>query len=294
MLNIYVDPGVKDVDVFIKILAKGNADYNVFSTFKNIQPKEIDVALIWLSTPDCLADFVNLKLLLTSGSGIDHLVKEGKLPDVPTVRLVDLKLRNKVADYVLEAVTSYKKGIKVNQTSEITVGLLGVGLIGGMNYQKLREAGYQVNCWVRSNKSRAIDNVYVGRDSLQDFIKECNVLVCQLPLTSETYHILNKQTFDLLPKGGYIINVGRGAHLNELDLIKSIEEGHLYGACLDVFKVEPLPKDSVLRNQSSIKLTPHIAGGIFPEEQAKYALSVIADFFTKGKVEGIVSKEMSY
>ena len=294
MLNIYVDPGVKDVDVFIKILAKGNADYNVFSTFENIQPEEIDVALIWLSTPDCLADFVNLKLLLTSGSGIDHLVKEGKLPDVPTVRLVDLKLRNKVADYVLEAVTSYKKAIKVNQTSEITVGLLGVGLIGGMNYQKLCKAGYQVNCWVRSSKSRAIDNVYVGRDSLQDFVKECNVLVCQLPLTRETYHILNKQTFDLLPKGGYIINVGRGAHLNELDLIKSIEEGHLYGACLDVFKVEPLPKDSVLRNQSSIKLTPHIAGGIFPEEQAKYALAVIADFFTKGKVEGIVSKEMSY
>lgn len=294
MLHIYVDSKVKDTDVFIKVLAEGNTDYNVFSTFENIRPEEVDVALIWLSTPDCLSEFLNLKLLLTSGSGIDHLVKEGKLPAVPTVRLVDLKLRHKVADYVLEAVNSYKNAIEATKTSEVTVGLLGVGLIGAMSYQKLTVAGYQVNCWVRSYKSRKFDNVYVGRDSFSDFIKECNVLVCQLPLTDETYHILDKRTFDLLPKEGYIINVGRGAHLNELDLIKSIEEGQLYGACLDVFKVEPLPENSVLRNQNRIKLTPHIAGGVFPEEQAKYALDVIANFFRQEKVEGIINKEMSY
>lgn len=294
MLNIYVDPGIKDVEVFKKALVEGNDEYNVFSTLDSIQPEKVDVAIIWLSIPDFLSEFVNLKLLLTSGSGIDHLVREGKLPDVPIVRLVDLKLRNKVANYVLEAVNDYKKAIQVRQTSEITVGLLGVGLIGKVNYKKLRQAGYQVNCWVRSNKTRDFDNVYVGRESLTNFVQHCSVLVCQLPLTDETYHILDKKVFDLMPKDGYIINVGRGAHLNELDFIKAIEEGKLYGACLDVFKIEPLPEDSVLRNQNTIKLTPHIAGGIFPEEQAKYAIKVIASFFKQGKVEGEVNKEMNY
>jgi glyoxylate/hydroxypyruvate reductase A len=294
MLYIYVDPGVKDVNVFTKILAEGNDAYNVFSTLESIQPEKVDVALIWLSTPDCISEFVNLKLLLTSGSGIDHLVKEGKLPDVPIIRLVDFKLRNKVANYVLEAVNEYKNAIQINQNSEIKIGLLGIGLIGRANYYKLKEAGYHVNCWTRSKKTKEIDNVYVGRDSLTNFVRESNVLVCQLPLTDETYHILDMQIFDLLPRGGYIINVGRGGHLNELDLIKAIEEGKLYGACLDVFKVEPLPEENVLRNHNTIKLTPHIAGGIFPDEQAKYALKVISSFFRQEKVEGIVIKEMSY
>lgn len=294
MLNIYVDPGVKDVEVFTKVLTEGDAEYNVFSTIDSIQPEKVDVAVIWLSTPHCLSKFVNLKLLLTSGSGIDHLIKKGKLPDVPIVRLVDFKLRNKVANYVLEAVNDYKKAIQATQASEITIGLLGVGLIGKSNYYKLKEAGYQVNCWVRSNKKRDFDNVYVGQESLKNFVKHSNVLVCQLPYTAETYHILDMKIFDLMPKDGYIINVGRGAHLNEFDLIKSIDEGKLYGACLDVFKIEPLPEDNILRNQNTIKLTPHIAGGIFPEDQAKYAVKVIASFFKQGKVEGLVSKEMNY
>lgn len=294
MLNIYVDPGVKDFEIFTKVLAEGDTEYNVFSTIDSIRPEKVDIAVIWLSTPHYISEFVNLKLLLTSGSGIDHLVKEGKLPDVPTVRLVDFKLRKSVANYVLYAVNDYKKAIQATQTSEITVGLLGVGLIGKSSYYKLKEAGYQLNCWVRSNKKRDFDNVYIGQESLISFVKNSNVLVCQLPSTDETYHILDMKIFDLMPKNGYIINVGRGTHLNEFDLIKAIEYGKLYGACLDVFKVEPLPEYSVLRNQNTIKLTPHIAGGIFPEEQAKYALEVIASFFKQRKVDGLVSKELSY
>jgi len=294
MLNIYVDPGVKDVEVFTKVMGEGDAEYNVFSTIDSIRPAKVDVAVVWLSTPHCLSEFVNLKLLLISGSGIDHLVKEGKLPDVPTVRLVDFKLRNKVANYVLAAVNDYKKAIQATQASEITVGLLGVGLIGKSNYYKLKEAGYQLNCWVRSNKTRDFDNVYVGQESLTNFVKHSNILVCQLPSTDETYHILDMKIFDLMPKNGYIINVGRGTHLNEFDLIKAIDEGKLYGACLDVFKLDPLPVDNILRNQNTIKLTPHTAGGIFPENQAKYAVKVIASFFKQGKVEGLVNKEMNY
>jgi glyoxylate/hydroxypyruvate reductase A len=294
MVNIYIDHGVKDVEVFKEVLAKGNVNFNVFTTFDNIEPESVDVAIIWLSVPERLSNFVNLKLLLISGSGIDHLVQQGKLPDIPTVRLVDYKIRNNVADYVLKAVNEYVEAIYIKERSQITVGLMGVGLIGTANYHKLIEAGYKVNCWVRSNKKREIDKVYVGSSQLPNFLKDCNVLVCQLPLTEETYHILNKEIFNIMPNDGYIINVGRGAHLNETDLMTAIDKGKLKGACLDVFKVEPLPKDSVLRNQSAIKLTPHIAGGIFPKEQANYALEVISSYLKLGKVEGEVNRELSY
>lgn len=294
MLNIYIDPGVKDVEVFKKAVVKGNDRYNVFSTLENIQLDKVDIAIIWLCTPDCLSEFSNLKLLLISGSGVDHLIDEGKLPDVPIIRLVDFRLRNKVSDYVLGAVHDYKESIQIRHASEIVVGLLGVGLIGKANYNKLIKAGYQVNCWVRSNKRRDFNNVYIGREALTNFIQNSNVLVCQLPLTEETYHILDMKMFDIMPNDGYIINVGRGAHLNELDLITAIDEGKLKGACLDVFKIEPLPADSILRKQNAIKLTPHEAGGIFPEDQAQYALEVIADFLEGANIEGEVSKELSY
>lgn len=285
---------MKDVEVFKEVLTKGNDSFNVFSTFDNIEPEGVDVAIIWLSIPERLADFVNLRLLLTSGSGIDHLVQQGNLPDVTTVRLVDYKLRNKVSDFVLNAVNEYMKAINLKNRSRITVGLMGVGLVGTANYHKLKEAGYKIKCWVRSNKNREIDNVYVGGSQLPDFVKNCNVMVCQLPLTEETCHILNMELFNLMPNNGYIINVGRGAHLNEVDLVSAIDKGKLKGACLDVFKVEPLPKDSILRNQSAIKLTPHIAGGIFPKDQANYALEVISSFLKQGKVEGEVNRELNY
>ena len=294
MVNIYVDSGVKDVELFKDTLVKGYNGFNVFSTFDNINPERVDIAIIWLSIPECLSDFVNLKLLLTSGSGIDHLLKKAKLPNVPTVRLVDYKLRNKVSEYVLKAVNEYKEAIQIKHTSEISVGLMGVGLIGTANYHKLKEAGFNVNCWVRSNKNKEIDNVYIGDSQLRGFVKRCNVLVCQLPLTEKTCDILNMEIFDLMPDDGYVINVGRGAHLNETDLISAINKGKLKGACLDVFKIEPLPKDSDLRNKISIKLTPHIAGGIFPIEQAKYAIEVILFFLKKIEVKGIVNKKLSY
>lgn len=294
MLFIYIDPGVKDAEVFAKVLSERDNEYKVFLSIDYIEPEKIDVAVIWLTAPPCLSKFVNLRLLLTSGSGIDHLIKDGKLPDVPTVRLVDFKLRDKVSNYVLEAVNNYRSLIQATQASEITVGLLGVGLIGKSNYYKLKDAGYQVNCWVRSIKTREVDNVYVGRKALTNVVEKSNVLVCQLPFTDETYHILDMKIFERMPKNGYIINVGRGEHLNEYDLIKAIGQGKLYGACLDVFKIEPLPEDSILKNINTIKLTPHIAGGIFPEDQANYAVKVITSFFNRVEVEGLVNKKINY
>ena len=215
---------------------------------------------------------------------------------VPTIRLVDEKLRNKVAEYVVEAVEHYMLLINAPKNTDITIGILGLGLIGNKSAEKLIELGYKVIGWANSkDKKRLIPEVYTGHDDLHRFANQCQVIVCLLPLTEKTKHILDKSLFESMPKDGYIINVGRGGHLNEDHLIENINKNHLKGACLDVFKIEPLPEDDILQNQPSIKLTPHIAGGIFPEFQAKYAIEVIKSFFEGDKqLEGLIDFNKKY
>jgi glyoxylate/hydroxypyruvate reductase A len=297
MMNVYVDKEVKDCELIKKILNSFSLEINAFSNVSEVASNQVHVAIIWLVTPSCLKDFVNLKLLLTSGSGIDHIIDSNLLPhSVSTIRLVDQKLRNKVADYVVEEVNNYKKIINEPDNTKITVGIMGLGLIGQKSVEKLSQLGYKVVGWAQSkDKKRAIRSVFIGGEHLNSFANKCNVIVCHLPLTQNTIQILNKNLFDSMPKNGYIINVGRGAHLNEEDLIATIQKKHLIGACLDVFKIEPLPLNDKLNDYTQIKLTPHIAGGIFPEEQAKYAIDVIKNFF-KGdtEIEGLINFNKKY
>jgi glyoxylate/hydroxypyruvate reductase A len=173
---------------------------------------------------------------------------------------------------------------------------MGLGLMGNASVRKLRHLEYNVIGWARTaGKERSVSKYYTGSDGLKNLAKESQVIVCQLPLTKDTGNILNENLFCLMPDNGYIINVGRGGHLNEYDLVNSIKRGHLKGACLDVFKVEPLPPNNILRGQDEIILTPHIAGGIFPEDQAKYATEIISKFFNgTDRLEGIVNFEEKY
>jgi glyoxylate/hydroxypyruvate reductase A len=291
MLNVFIDEGIKESVLFRQVLEYSSLELNTFSNLTEVAPDQVDIAVIWLKVPSCLNDFTNLKLLLTMGSGIDHMIDSSLLPRaIPTIRLVDEKLRNKVADYVVDAVAHYKSLIDEPNNSKMTIGVMGLGLIGEKSVEKLSTQGYKVIGWAKSNdKKRSISDVYSGEDGLIRFANQSQVIVCQLPLTDETHHILNKRLFDLMPNGGYIINVGRGGHLNEQHLIDSINENHLKGACLDVFKIEPLPKGDKLHNYHGITLTPHIAGGIFPKEQAIYAVQVIQSFFQGDKQqEGLV------
>lgn len=297
MINVYVDKKVKDCELIKKVLNSSSLEINAFSNLTEVATNQVNVAIIWLATPSCLKDFVNLKLLLTSGSGIDHIIDSNLFPNsVPTIRLVDLKLRNKVADYVVEEVNNYKLLIDESENVNITVGIMGLGLIGQKSVEKLCQLGYEVVGWAQSkNKKRSVPTVYIGEQNLESFANKCNVIVCHLPLTENTKHILNKSLFDSMPKDGYIINVGRGGHLNEEDLIETIHKKHLKGACLDVFKIEPLPLDDKLYDHPEIKLTPHLAGGIFPDEQAKYAIEVIKNFYEgNNQQEGIVNFNKKY
>lgn len=236
---------------------------------------EIVFALTWQHPHGALRDFTHLKCISSMGAGVDHLLADPHLPPgIPLVRLVDRSLIHSMSEYVTLAVLNhfrefdtYKRQQRERQwrqkqprrASECGVGILGMGQLGGSIALRLHDLGFPMAGWSRTPKSNAAIDYYHGRGQFMHFLSLCNVLICLLPLTAETRNILNRGTFLALPPGAYIVNVARGEHLVETDLLDCIESGHLSGACLDVFRSEPLPATHPFWGNPKITVTPHIS-----------------------------------
>ena len=148
------------------------------------------------------------------------------------------------------------------------IGIMGLGQLGADAAQKLSALGFKVAGWSRRPKDIAGVNSFNGQAELVEFLSGSQILICLLPLTAETTGILNRRTFEHLPPGAYVINVARGQHLNEKDLMAALDSGQLSGACLDVFEVEPLPPDHPFWRHPQIKVTPHISSLTFSKAVA--------------------------
>lgn len=303
MRTILIQPDVKGVDEFRKILLTNLSDFNVVTSIDDVETHNIEVVIMWFYAPDFLRKLPNLKLILTCGSGVDHIIDSPNLPhNIPLIRLVDPFLRDHVSNYVVEQVFKYLfpemehivqeevllKSLETTEYRKPTVGIMGLGLVGSSTAEKLINIGFEVCGWVNSSKPRFLKEVYVGIDELADFAKKCEIIVCQLPLTKKTKGILNSHLFGLLPNGAFLINVGRGAHLVEADLLFALDIGKLSGACLDVFEIEPLPLSHPFHANPKIKITPHIAGYVGPETQAPYATQIIASYYENKNAMGLV------
>lgn len=309
MKTILIHTDVKGVEEFRNILSNSLHHYNIASSIEEAELSNIEVIIIWRIVPAYLSHLPNLKLILSCGSGIDHLSDLSGIPKhLPLVRLVDPYLRNRVSDYVLQQilekyfpnlsqidlVKAQKEIYEAVQESKLHVGIMGLGLIGSSIVQKLKDFGFQVSGWANTQKKRVVSEVYIGKGELNVFAQQTNILVCQLPLTQETKGILNINLFKHLPDGAFLINVGRGEHLVASDLILGLKNGKLSGACLDVLSIQPLALNHPFNTIPNIKVTPHIAGYIGPDTQAPYACEVIESYFKNKKVEGIVNYKAMY
>lgn len=309
MKTILIHPDVKGVEEFRNILSNSLHHYNITSSIEEAELSNIEVIIIWRIVPAYLSHLPNLKLILSCGSGIDHLSDLSGIPKhLPLVRLVDPYLRNRVSDYVLQQilekyfpnlsqidlVKAQKEIYEAVQESKLHVGIMGLGLIGSSIVQKLKDFGFQVSGWANTQKKRVVSEVYIGKGELNVFAQQTNILVCQLPLTQETKGILNINLFKHLPDGAFLINVGRGEHLVASDLLLGLKNGKLSGACLDVLSIQPLALNHPFNTIPNIKVTPHIAGYIGPDTQAPYACEVIESYFKNKKVEGIVNYKAMY
>jgi glyoxylate/hydroxypyruvate reductase A len=156
------------------------------------------------------------------------------------------------------------------QTEDRTIGIMGLGNIGRSIGELLVTQDFNVIGW-GANKKPSLDDIkyFYGEEYLGDFLSKTDILINVLPLTENTNNILTKKELGFLPKGSFIINIGRGGIINETDLLSLLEEGHIAAAALDVFTEEPLPENNSLWSHPSVYITPHIAGQSNPQSSAK-------------------------
>ena len=236
-------------------------------------PQDIDYVITWNHPAGELLKFANLKVIASYGAGVDHIFKDPDLPEnVAITRLVDSSLSGQMCEYIAGAIlnrrlrlTEYREyqaaaawAPKKTRPGNV-VCILGLGNIGHHVAQYLTELNFTVRGWSQSQKDLKNIDTFHGRSQLAQAIAPADYIVCLLPLTPDTADILDKSLFNTAKEGAYLINAGRGGHLNEDDLLNALYQGHLSGACLDVFRTEPLPDDHPFWRHPNIYLTPHIA-----------------------------------
>lgn len=237
--------------------------------------REVDAAIVWKPKPGLLAGFPNLKMICSLGAGVDHLFLDPDLPrHVPIVRLIDPYMTAAMSEYVLAQVLrlhrqdlAYRaqqqeqtwRELPQLNAPERRVGVLGLGELGRDAARKLAVLGFAVVGWSRSEKHLPGIESFHGAEGLLALARRSDILVCLLPLTAETEGMLNARLFATMPKGSAIINLGRGRHLVEEDLIAALDGGQLSAAVLDVFREEPLPATHPFWRHPCIVVTPHVA-----------------------------------
>ena len=234
-----------------------------------------DYAVVWAPPQAFFDQQTALKAVFNIGAGVDALMKLRLPAGVPVVRLDDAGMSVQMAEYVCHAVIRHfrdfdgyeadvAKGLwsyrKPRMRADFPVGVMGLGVLGQRVSLALQQFDFPVLGWSRSAKMVNGVKCFSGlQDSggLDDFLAAPRVLVCLLPLTPETENILNRNTLSLLLPGAYVINVARGAHLVDDDLLSLIDSGHLEGATLDVFRHEPLPAAHPFWQHPRVTVTPH-------------------------------------
>jgi glyoxylate/hydroxypyruvate reductase A len=250
----------------------------------------VEYLIAWQPPPGLLSALPNLKVLFSSGAGVDHLDLSAVPPHVPVVRMVEPGIVNGMIEYVTLSVLALHRNfmdyvraqavgawqpIEVVPASERSVGVMGLGVLGQAVLERLGLFGYSRYGWNGSPKTIPGVTCYSGEQTLEQFLGRCDILVCLLPLTEATRGVLNRRVFEALPWGASVINVARGGHLDQQALIEALDSGHLSAAILDVCEPEPLPPRHPFWTHPRILLTPHIASMTQPETAASVLLENI-------------------
>lgn len=260
---------------WLKAVAAELGEDKVF-VHEDIKDKsQIEIALTWKAPMRMLQQYPNLKLIQSLGAGVDHIFDFDNVVEGAAIsRIVDPQLSEDMYEFVLALILSKLKNLSTYRDqqsqgvwkekrykviSDIRLGIMGLGVIGSHVTKRLSDVGFQCMGWSRSEKE--IDGIssYHGGDGLDKMLEQTDFLINILPLTNETRGIINLELIKKIKKGAYIINVGRGPHVVDEDILQAIEEGLVSGAALDVFHEEPLPQDHAFWSNEKIVLTPHIA-----------------------------------
>jgi glyoxylate/hydroxypyruvate reductase A len=277
-------------------------------------PAEIHYAAVWKPVPGELSTFPNLKAIFNLGAGVDAVIADRTLPDVPLVRVAVDDLTGRMTEYVvLHVLMHHRQELYLRDSqrekrwaprfqwpaSAITVGIMGLGTLGTDAAAVLRRIGFQVLGWSRT--LRQIDGVdcFHGSTQLGPFLARTDILVCLLPLTPDTKGVLSRDVFLRLnrksPLGPpVLINAGRGGLQNEADILACLDDGTLGAVSLDVYAQEPLPSESPFWTHPNVVLTPHNAADTDPDAISGYVADQIARFEQGGRLANVVDRRRGY
>jgi glyoxylate/hydroxypyruvate reductase A len=277
-------------------------------------PAQVHYAAVWKPVPGELAGFPNLKVIFNLGAGVDALMADQTLPGVPLVRVAVDDLTDRMAEYVALHVLMHHRQEPYLRESQrqrrwapkhqwpagaISVGIMGLGVLGANAAEMLKRIGFRVSGWSRSERRIEGVQCFHGEAGFDAFLRQTDILVCLLPLTSNTRHVLNRGVFAKLnrtsPMGApVLINAGRGGLQNEADILACLDDGTLGATSLDVFAEEPLPPQSPFWIHPKVVLTPHNAADTDPDEISKYVARQIERFEAGGGLENVVDRRRGY
>lgn len=278
---------------------------------EGVELPECDYAVLWTPPQAMLADLARVKAIFLTGAGADAIMKYSHAipPHISIVRLNDAGMGIQMAEYVTHAVLRYFRRLDEYETqarsgawlqlearekADFSVGVMGVGALGSHVIEALRPFGFPLRAWSRSPKSLAGVESFHGEEGLDGFLGSSRIVVCMLPLTEETTHILNRSNMMKMPKGAYIINVGRGAHISEPDLLPLIKSGHIAGATLDVFRNEPLPAQHPFWQEPRITITPHISALTLRRESVEQMVGKMRRHACGEEVADVINRTKGY
>lgn len=297
------EPWVRD---FAELLPE--AEVVVWQEGARIAP--CDYAVLWMPPEGLLAELAHVKAIFLTGAGADAILKYGDaLPPVPIIRLGDAGMAIQMAEYVAHYVLryfrrfdEYEKQARAGTWAQLTqhrkedfsVGVMGMGVLGMRAIEALLPFGFPVRGWSRTAKQAAGVQCFSGADGLDEFLSGTRVLVCMLALTPDTANLLDRSRLSMLPQGAYLINVARGAHVAEPDLLALVRSGHIAGAALDVFRNEPLPAPHPFWDEPRITITPHISALTIRTESIRQMVGKIHSLENGEPVADVVDRTRGY
>ena len=309
-MNILFHASFANKDEFLKSLKKIFIPHKIYTLDQNIPLDKIEVALVWNLPDKILKKLKNLKIIFSLGAGVDHILKLPSYKNTPIIRIQDPNMRSRMLNHVLSQILIYQ--LKLNEYNkaqqkniwlderltalnmDITIGILGLGYLGKFIANKLKSLDYNVIGYKNTISAAKYSIPIYYKKSLKTFLKLSDIIVSVLPATKETRDLINKSFLNQMKKKSLLINIGRGSSLNEMDLLKHIKQNNFFFASLDVFKKEPLPKNSKLWKNQNITVTPHVAAITDVDSSINYIFSKFEQFRTKGKIKSDVKIKNGY
>ncbi|MBC8128686.1 MAG: glyoxylate/hydroxypyruvate reductase A [Rhizobiaceae bacterium] len=280
----------------------------------SVMDPSIEYAVVWKQPEGILSGLPNLKAIFSIGAGVDHILRDTRLPDVPIARIVADDLSSRMSEYVVWRVLDhFRRGnaYRMQQAAglwhermqpaarEVTVGIMGLGELGRDAAAKLHALGFRLVGWSRTEKHVVDVEAFHGAAGLDAFLGRTDILVVLLPITPDTRGILDSSLFSRLkhrtPIGGpVLINAGRGGLQVETAILKALDEDVLMEVSLDVFETEPLPASSPLWKHPRVFVTPHAAANSDPDALVPLILGQI-DAFERGEpLRHLVDRRRGY